>query len=295
MKVAVTGATGFLGRYVLAELARRDVSVVAASRTAPSKPVHGRDVAFVQLDTATTEGAFERLGSPDVLIHLAWEGLPNYQSERHVKVEFPAQQRFLDECIKDGLSNLVVAGTCFEYGMAEGELAESLQAEPLTQYGLAKDMLRRHLEASCDRRGARLVWGRLFYLYGQGQGPASLYSLLNQAIDQGRPSFDMSGGAQVRDFLPAQEAGRLLVELALSPTAKGVVNICSGIPVTVRDLVDRWIHERQATISMNLGKLPYSPIEPMSFWGSRQRLETCLGARAFSPFAETRSGSGFEH
>jgi dTDP-6-deoxy-L-talose 4-dehydrogenase (NAD+) len=281
MKVAVTGATGFVGGHVLASLAKRDISIVAASRQIPNVIPADGDVTFVALDISQATGAYERLGSPDVLIHLAWEGLPNYQSQRHVDVEMPAQLRFLDTCMRDGLGRLVVAGTCFEYGLAEGELYEDLPTVPVTQYGTAKDTLRHELEAASDQLGTELAWARLFYLYGPGQGSGSLYTLLNRAIDEDRSSFDMSGGEQVRDFLPAHEAARLLVELALSPGAAGVFNICSGVPVKVRELARRWIQARQSKISMNLGKLPYSPIEAMSFWGSRRRLETFLGARAF--------------
>jgi len=281
MKVAVTGATGFVGEHILAALAKRDISIVAASRQIPNAFPTDNDVTFVALDISQATGAYERLGSPDVLIHLAWEGLPNYQSQRHVDVEMPAQLRFLDACMRDGLGRLVVAGTCFEYGLAEGELDEDRSTAPVTQYGTAKDALRRALEVACNRHGTELAWTRLFYLYGPGQGAGSLYTLLNRAIDEGQDSFDMSGGEQVRDFLPAHEAARLLAELALSPGAAGIFNICSGVPVKVRELASRWIQARQSKISMNLGKLPYSPIEPMSFWGSRRRLETFLGVRAF--------------
>jgi dTDP-6-deoxy-L-talose 4-dehydrogenase (NAD+) len=218
------------------------------------------------------------MGAPDVLIHLAWDGLPNYQSRAHIETELPAQLRFLDACVASGLQRLVVTGTCFEYGKTSGEISEGSRIDPCTQYGIAKNALRRHLEELKSRQPFQFAWLRLFYLYGSGQSKNSLYSLLTAAIHRGDAEFDMSGGEQVRDFLPIQEAARIICDIALSPIDAGVVNVCSGIPATVRELVEGWIVERHSSITMNLGRIPYSEIEPMSFWGNREKLDAVLGA-----------------
>ena len=81
-----------------------------------------------------------------MLIHLAWGGLPNYRSLHHVETELPAQYRFLRGLVEAGLQSLVVAGTCFEYGMQSGPLDEEQPTRPETPYGFAKDTLRRELQ-----------------------------------------------------------------------------------------------------------------------------------------------------
>ncbi len=98
------------------------------------------------------------------------------------------------------------------------------------------------------------------------------------AIDQGFPEFDMSSGEQLRDFLPVAEAARLFVDVALAPGGAGAVNICSGQPVSVSALVERWVAERGGRIALNKGHFPYSPFEPMSFWGSRTKLNAIIGS-----------------
>jgi nucleoside-diphosphate-sugar epimerase len=118
MKVAVTGAGGFIGRHVLAELESQSVVATAVVRpslaTSPSLTKH--TAAWMDLQNPPPN-AFELMGSPDVLIHLAWGGLPNYKSLYHFEHELPAQYRFLKALVESGLKNLVVTGTCFEYGM----------------------------------------------------------------------------------------------------------------------------------------------------------------------------------
>jgi nucleoside-diphosphate-sugar epimerase len=277
MRVAITGASGFLGSYVLRNLQERDIDIVDVRRSpAPCQPSHPRTT-VVQASLADAFGAFEAMGRPDLLIHLAWGGLPAYQNVRHVDEELPAQRAFLDACVRDGLRRLAVAGTCFEYGLQDGELAEDAALHPATQYGIAKQQLHETLASLVSCGLVDLDWARFFYLFGPGQAPGSLYSQLMSAIEEGRDVFDMSGGEQLRDFLPVNEAARLFVDLALAPGGAGPVNICSGKPVSVATLVDRWVAEHGARITLNKGYFPYSSYEPMAFWGSRTKLDAIIG------------------
>jgi len=279
MRVAITGASGFVGQHVLRELQSRDVDIVVTSR-ASKRPVTGATKAqVVPLNIAQDiPDPFQALGAPDVLIHLAWGGLPNYQSRAHIEIELPLQLQFLQRCLTSGLKRLVVTGTCFEYGLASGEISESTPASPCTQYGQAKNALRLHLEDWRSKTPFQLAWLRLFYLYGTGQSKNSLYSLLTDAIRRGDTGFDMSGGEQVRDFLPIQAAAHIITDIALLPIDVGVVNVCSGVPITVREITEMWIREKNSSITMNLGRLPYPEIEPVSFWGSTYKLRRILGA-----------------
>ena len=222
MKIAVTGATGFIGRHVLNALTRHDVEVTAIMRNIAALPC----ASVVQLDIQVAPSdAFDLIGRPDALIHLAWGGLPNYRSLHHFEQELPAQYRFLRNLIAAGLNNLVVVGTCFEYGMQSGPLSEDLPARPDNPYGYAKDSLRRQLEFLRAARPFNLTWARLFYLYGEGQASSSLLPLLRQAVARGDKAFNMSGGEQLRDYLPVTEVARSLVAMALKQADSGVVNL----------------------------------------------------------------------
>jgi dTDP-6-deoxy-L-talose 4-dehydrogenase (NAD+) len=219
---------------------------------------------------------FDLLDRPDALIHLAWTGLPNYKSLHHFEEELPAQYRFLKNLVESGLQNLVVTGTCFEYGMQSGLLNEDLPTRPSNPYGFAKDVLRRQLEYLQQVQPFNLTWARLFYLYGEGQAENSLLPQLRKAVEQGHKVFNMSGGEQLRDYLPVAEIGKHLVSLAMMDQDHGIVNICSGNPISVRNRVEGWIKENGWFIDLNLGYYPYADYEPMAFWGDRKKLDRCL-------------------
>lgn len=278
MKVAVTGGTGFIGRHILAELESRSVESIALVRPSTPNPLGNTRYKVAQFDLhKAPPNAFDLMGRPDVLIHLAWSGLPNYKSLHHFEEELPAQYRFLKNLIESGLQTLVVAGTCFEYGMQAGSLSEGVQARPNNPYGFAKDTLRCQLEYLKAAHTFQLVWARLFYLYGDGQSEGSLLPQLRRAAEGGDRFFNMSGGEQLRDYLPVAEAASNLVSLALAQKDIGIVNVCSGIPISVRKLVEMWIQENGWSISLNLYHYPYADYEPMAFWGNPQKLSSFVG------------------
>lgn len=279
MKVVVTGARGFVGRHVLTELEKRDVDVVATTRLGNRYDLPTRaNLRWVELDIKKSpEKCFQKLGAPDVLIHLAWTGLPNYQSLHHFETELPHQYNFLSALIREGLSSLVITGTCFEYGMQSGPLSANTQTSPTNPYGFAKDALRKQLEYLKKTHPFKLTWARLFYLYGEGQPETSLFPMLEKAVTLDQSTFQMSSGEQLRDYLPVTKAARALVDLALAGHDTGVVNVCSGVPISVRRLVEGWIQERGWKIKPELEKLPYPDYEPMAFWGVSSRQRQILG------------------
>jgi len=275
MKIAVTGATGFIGRYVLNALAARGVDFVSVSRG--SLPATGGGHRHVAMDVLEApDNAYKILGRPDVVIHLAWGGLPNYRSLHHFERELPGHYRFLRSLIEAGLDRLVVTGTCLEYGMRSGALHEETDTSPVCAYGAAKDSLRRQLEFLNDMSPFSMVWARMFYMYGEGQPETSLYAQLRAAASRGDPVFNMSEGEQLRDYIHVSEAARHITALALDSAERGTVNLCSGRPVSVRRLVEQWLSENGWRIMLNLGHLPYPEYEPMAFWGDRAKLDRWL-------------------
>ncbi len=273
MKVAVSGGSGFVGRHVVADLQRRGIEPSLLLRK-PMGKTGLREVVFDHLQDAAS--LYERAGRPDVLLHLAWGGLPNYGSLHHVEQERPAHYRLIQALVRAGLPHVVVTGTCFEYGLQSGPLHEDLHCLPANAYGHAKHTLQQDLALLARQEPFRLTWARLFYLHGEGQAPGSLLPLLRAAIARGDAVFPMSGGEQLRDYLPVQEAARHLVSLALQPQGEGIVNVCSGQPVSVRSLVEGWIHEQGASIQPQFGHYPYPAHEPMAFWGDNTRLRQRL-------------------
>lgn len=277
--VLVTGATGFIGRHVVTALLTKGYRVDAVARD-PDKvqTMPWRDeVRFFSCDIHEAEiNLIAELGTPDLLIHLAWPGLPHYQNVSHFEKTLPADFRFIQHMVTSGVKQVLVSGTCFEYGMQNGMLTEETPTHPVTPYGLAKDTLRKKIQALHQIHPFSFQWIRLFYLFGPGQNPNSLLSQLDSAIDRGGSMFNMSGGEQLRDYLPVEEVARRIAVMATHPDCEGIFNCCSGRPISVRQFVEDHIALRKASIRLNLGYYPYPVHEPMEFWGDGGKMQKIL-------------------
>jgi hypothetical protein len=152
MRVLVTGATGFVGRHVVPALLARGCAVTVLCRDAAKAQAMpwGQDVEIAKGDLAgLTPAQLDHLAEHERILHLAWEGLPNYKAETQITEVLPRHLEFLRQLIERGAKHLLVTGTCLEYGLVEGALSEGLEPAPVTAYGRAKDALR-GLEPLCE-------------------------------------------------------------------------------------------------------------------------------------------------
>lgn len=212
---------------------------------------------------------------PTHVILLSWPGLPHYREPFHVKRNLPACIELVEQLILGGLRRLVIAGTCYEYGLQNGALAEDQMTNPISSYAIAKDSLRRTIASLCEGKDVTWCWLRIFYPYGAGQNPMSLLPSLEKAISDGEKCFAMSSGRQLRDFVPVQQVARQLLVLATHPYAQGVYNGGSGLARSLREIAESRIEELGADIKLNFGVYPDRLDEPLAFWADMRRLD-CL-------------------
>lgn len=276
MRIVVTGATGFIGKHVVRRLIQCGHSVVAVSRDI--KSASGIDwfnnIEFIQCDLHEDFKPIISLINPsDVIVHFAWSGLPNYQDYFHISQNMQKDLKFLENVLRSGIKQILVAGTCLEYGMQCGPLSEDMETKPTTPYGFAKDVLRKSLQFMQDNVHFTLQWLRIFYVFGEGQNKNSMLSQLDRAIQRGDKVFNMSKGDQLRDYMPVEDVATAIEVLLRYPQLNGVINCCSGKPISIYDLALRYCSEKNSSIILNRGYYPYPDYEPMAFWGIRAKLD----------------------
>ena len=275
MKVALTGGTGFIGQHVRELLAKSEHEVFLLVRKHAKVAELGANEKFVIADISEERNDwFDYLGRPDVLLHLAWGGLPNYLDNYHVEVELPIQSQFLSKIVASGLPKLVVTGTCYEYGLTSGALSESQETNPNTPYGIAKDRLRKSLSDMRSEFEFELTWARIFYPYGDGQSEMSIYSQLRVAMLNGDKQFKMGSGKQILDFISVEKVVSALVFLTTRCAGVGLVNIGSGEPQSVIDFVQSQIRVLGAQLEPLIGALPDRNFESQVFWADSSKLSS---------------------
>ena len=270
-RVLVTGATGFVGRHALAPLVGSGHEVHAVART-PGATARG--VTWHAADLLESPDVV-RYVNPDALLHLAWyaEHGKFWSSPRNVQwleASLALLRAFSGR-------RVVIAGTCAEYDWTTGaeRLAEDAPLAPATLYGACKHALRVAGSAYARERGISLAWGRIFFLFGLGEHPGRLVPSVLGALQRGEQAPTTSG-EQVRDFLDAAQVAQAFCAL-LDSDAEGAVNVASGRPIAVRDLVTKLAELAGRPQLLRLGALSQRPGEPPFIVADTRRLNEEVG------------------
>lgn len=281
MRFVITGSTGFIGSSVVAHALDNGHLVTALARSL-KKAEERLPVSHPNLQLQIIEHLPRySFDSPhDALIHLAWEDVGAHTNPKNMLTNTNDQFTFLTNAIDGGVENITIAGTCLEYGLAEGSLGESDRLNPVSFYGLAKATLGQMLSIYCQQKAdVAIKWLRYFYVYGERQRPQSLLRQLKAAIGRGDEAFDMSPGDQLRDFIHVETLAHNTIMAAQQTQVTGAINVGNGKPTRVADFVEALIELSGANISLNRGAYPYHPYEPFAFWANTEKLRKISGIR----------------
>ena len=274
--VLLTGATGFVGRQILQALDAFGLKVrVVVREGTQTKLINVGAIETV----ITTQDIFAEntnwwsnaCKGVDTVIHAAWYAEPGKYLESAKNVDCLTGTLHLAKgAVQAKVRRFIGIGTCFEYDLTVGLLSVDTPLKPLTPYAGAKAAVFTTLSQWLPRENMEFAWCRLFYLYGEGEDTRRLVPYLRGKLATGEVA-ELTSGNQVRDFQDVSEAGRMIAEMALSNT-QGPVNICSGRPITVRQLAEKIADEYGRRDLLKFGARPDNLIDPAYVVGIRSEV-----------------------
>lgn len=293
MRVLLTGAGGFIGAHVARALLQRGAEVHAMVRDRSraerlegiegALTVHEADL----VDPAAVKRVIEA-ARPELCVHGAWYAVPGKYLHGAENLDHVAASLHLArELAAAGCQRLVGLGTCFEYDTAvTSPLHEASSTAPRFLYATCKLALHDILSAAAPHTKTSFAWCRIFYQFGPMEARERLVPhVIDRLLDAGGATADTTAGEQIRDFLHVADVGAAVATVALSDV-QGAVNIGSGVPVTVRDVVTTVARICEAEDRLHLGAVPYRPNDPMYVCAD----VTKLSRLGFTPRFDLESG-----
>ncbi len=280
MKIALlTGATGFIGRACVAPLIARGFTVHAVSHRpdAANAAPEGATLYHVDLhDTAAVRRLLMEV-RPSHLLHAAWDLTPGKYLNAPENVEWLGSSlELIRTFASTGGTRVVAAGSSFEYDPRFGYCSERITPlAPSSLYGACKRALGELLESASGPLGLSAAWGRIFFVYGPHEHPRRLVASVIRSLLAGERAR-CSHGNQVRDFLHAADVGDALAAV-LDSLVTGAVNIASGRPVALRDLIFRIASRLDGEDRIDLGAVPVPADEPPLLVADVRRLAREVG------------------
>ena len=269
MRILITGGNGYLGSHVVSTLLGMGHEVLVC------------DIAFDAVDARAQRieanifhadnDICKEMGSPDICLHLAWRNGFVHNAPTQMG-DLSDHYRFLAAMIDGGLRHLAVMGTMHEVGYWEGMIDENTPCNPLSQYGIAKDALRRSMIQLCKERNVTLQWLRGYYIYGDDQRNHSIFTKIMEAEQAGKKLFPFTTGQTKYDFISVEELAQQVACAITQNEVTGIINCCSGKPVSLADKIESYIKENGFSIRLDYGKFPDRPYDSPVIYGDNMKI-----------------------
>lgn len=242
MKIFITGGTGFVGKHTVKALKKQGHRLMLLSRNNKNHNTAG--VKFIKGNLNKVRDWKQEVlrFSPNIVIHLAWEGLPDH----HVNISKNNLEWSLNlvQLASEAKCRLFVAtGSGWEYGIQHGKLSENTSPNPFDAYTAAKHSVNTFGWEIAKENNMSFVWLRPFFIYGPGQRSLALIPSLLSSIKRGKKPEIRNPNAK-NDFVyvgDVAEAIALVIKKCFPQNGADpkhyVYNVGSGKLTGVADIV----------------------------------------------------------
>ena len=244
-RVAVTGATGFIGLHLLRGLhaaGAHIIAIVAASKHPERLETLPFPFERIVVDSLDHVGAAIAQANARYVVHLG----AFISTERSLNAirDTVAQNLLptidlLTAASESTVERVVLMGSCEEYSHHITPFDTTLSTNPSSPYGASKAAATAYAAMFTNAFNLPTVVLRPSVVYGPGQSPRMLISQVMHALAEDRV-IDVTAGKQTRDFVFVEDVVDAIILALTAPNIQGNVwNVGSGEVVIVRECLER--------------------------------------------------------
>lgn len=272
MRIAVTGANGFLGTGIVQELINHGVEVIAVDYSCERVGFASSTVTGSIFDL---ENPFEELGFPDCVLHLAWKNGFQHNALSHIE-DLPKHISFIRRLLESPLKKIAIMGTMHEVGYYEGGIRADSPCNPQNFYGIAKNALRQACFALAKQSDICMLWLRGYYIVDNSPFGDSIFSKIARAEKENQTHFPFTSGKNLYDFLSYDAFCRQVAESVINQSQSGIINISSGVPERLSERVEQYIKDNHFNIKLDYGAFPDRPYDSPAVWGAQEAMASSI-------------------
>jgi len=240
MRIYVTGSTGFIGKRVMNLL---------------EKTNHHVEVLTDRLHEVDKYAPKLIKFNPDVVLHLAWEGIPDYGYEQSVK-NLKYGLDLYDIIRNTDCKKVIVTGSLFEMDtilQSFGLFAEEIETE-LSYIGIAKKTLYKFGKKMF--RDSIFIWARLFYVYGEGQREEALIPYMIKSSQQHK-LVELKNPDDNLDYIHIDDVAQALYQLIEYGNKSKIYDIGSGQWIPLKEIRKQICNHYETAYPIDSCKYPF--------------------------------------
>lgn len=292
LHIVITGGTSFIGSYIVKEYLKNGhkVTVIVRpnSRNLSRLPKDG-SLNIIQLDMneiSNLEDLAEE-GTYDLFYHLAWEGIRGEDRENKElqQANYNNTVAAMEVAIKLGCKGFIGSGSQAEYGRCTSIVSEQSEAIPDTEYGKAKLEAYQSLEEMASKNGIRLVWTRIFSVYGVHDDKKTLIMTALEKMMRNE-AIKLTECIQQWDYIYVEDVAQIMYLLGITYKANGIYNIASGDSRPLKEFIVKMKEIVNSKSELMFGAIAYGDNGYVNLEPSVERLKQDLNWKCQVEFSE---------